>query len=83
MRSILQNQPLLNLGLVCTECRGLGPTKPKAPSNTGEVVTQKTMVVTSTVALRLLSMNGPLAPVQSSSLSSVIKVIVKQHKDIL
>ena len=74
MTCILQNLAMLKLGLVCTECRGLGPTTPRALLDFGEVAAQITMVGINSAWSRILYMNGMTATVQTSFLSSAIKV---------
>ena len=65
-------------GSVCTECRGLGLIRHKAPSDTGAAtqIAQITWVVHSSVCVRILNMNGMMTTVRLCSLSSAIKVIV-------
>ncbi|KAK2909809.1 hypothetical protein Q8A73_007524 [Channa argus] len=65
---------MLKLGLVCTEYHGLGLTILKAPSDTGKLPDQITMVVTSSVRVRILYTNGTTKRVQLSTLLSVNKL---------
>lgn len=70
-------------GSVCTECHGLGQTSLKDPSDTGNLRNQITLVVTKTVCLRMLYMNGMMMIVQPTTLSSVIEVIFNDTKEII
>lgn len=80
MRYALLHHWIITLGLVCTEWRGLGLTRAKAPSDPGKVAAQITsdkitLMVTSSVPLRILAMNGMTTAVGKSTLSSASKVI--------
>lgn len=83
MRYFLSKHPMLFLGLECTECRGCGPTKPKAPSQKEKVAAQITFWVYRTVRLRTICMNGMMRCLWTNTLSSAMKVIFQHHKSFL
>ena len=83
MKCILQNQAMLKFGLVCTECRGLGPTTPRTLLDFGEVAAQITIMGINSVWLRILNMNGMTTTVRATFLSSAIKVTVHPQREIL